>query len=311
MRRTPRWPLPLLALGLLLGCVRTPAAPEAPGAAVDTTRVMAELAVLAADSMEGRATGSAGIERARRFLRGALEDAGLQPFGESFDRPFEVEREGGVVQGVNLVGYVPGERPEGPVIVVTAHYDHVGIQGGQIYNGADDNASGTVALLALARHLRDNPPRHTVVIALLDAEEIGLRGARAFLEDPPVARERIGLNVNLDMVGRNAAGELFAAGAYHYPFLRPHLEALAAEAPLRLRLGHDSPDLPAGDDWTQLSDHGAFHNAGIPFVYFGVEDHPDYHRPTDDVERIEPGFFAASIATIISAVERFDAVLEG
>ena len=76
---------------------------------------------------------------------------------------------------------------------------------------------------------------------------------------------------------------------------------------MRLRFGHDSPDLPPGDDWTQLSDHGAFHSAGIPFLYFGVEDHADYHEASDDAERIEPRFFVNAVATIIEAIEAVDA----
>lgn len=306
-----RLPLALLALSVVAsaGCAQTPAAPEAPAPAVDTARIMNDLRVLAADSMQGRATGSAGADRARSFLLREFEAVGLEPFGIGYEQPFELERGGDSLRGVNLVGYVRGEDEDGPVIVVTAHYDHLGVMDGAIFNGADDNASGVVALLALARHLAEDPPQHMVVIAALDAEELGLRGAEAFVADPPVSLERIALNVNLDMVGRNDRDELFAAGAYHYPFLRPHLEVLADQAPLRLRLGHDSPDLPPGDDWTFLSDHGPFHRAGIPFVYFGVEDHPDYHRPTDDAERIEPGFFADAVATVIAAVEVFDSEL--
>jgi hypothetical protein len=295
-----------VAAVLAISCVRAPAAPDRVGAAVDTSRVYADLGVLAADSMEGRGTGSEGIERARRFLRREFQEAGLRPYGAGYDHPFEVVRAGQTLSAANVVGHVPGSQVGGEAIVVTAHYDHLGLRDGVIYNGADDNASGVATLLALARHLQKNPPRHTVVIAALDAEELGLRGAEAFLANPPLDRERIGLNVNLDMVGRNAQGELFAAGAYHYPFLRPLLEGLAEDAPIRLRLGHDSPDLPRAEDWTQQSDHGVFHAAGIPFVYFGVEDHPDYHRPTDDAERIDPGFLAGAVATIIEAVERFD-----
>ena len=295
-----------LAAQLVLGCVGAPAAPDLSASSVDTARVVADLRVLAADSMEGRATGTPGSARARRFLVDAFGEAGLQPFGASFEQPFELESGGVALQAVNVVGYVAGEEPDGPVIVITAHYDHLGIQDGVIYNGADDNASGTAVLLAIARHLRESAPNHTVILAALDAEELGLRGAQAFVQDPPVERDRIALNINLDMVGRNSRGEMYVAGAYHYPFLRPLLEEVAANAPLRLRLGHDSPDLPPGNDWTQQSDHAAFHAVGIPFVYFGVEDHPDYHRPTDDAERIAPGFLAASVATIISAVELLD-----
>lgn len=300
----------LLATLVAPACAQTPAAPDAPLGVVDTALIMADLRTLAADSMEGRGTGSAGIERARRYLVGRFEDVGLRSFEGSYELPFALRRDGEVVRAVNLVGYVQGEDAVGPVMVVTAHYDHLGNLDGEIFNGADDNASGVAALLALAQHLAEHPPRHTVVFAALDAEEVGLKGAEALVSDPPIPLERIALNLNFDMVGRNERGELYAAGAFHYPFLRPHLEAIAESAPLRLRLGHDSPTLPPGDDWTFLSDQGPFHREGIPFVYFGVEDHPDYHRPTDDAERIDPTFFADAVATLIAAADHFDDALE-
>lgn len=303
--------LPALVIGAtaLGGCARVPATLEASLPAVDTAQIMVDLRVLAADSMEGRAAGSEGGARARRFLRGEFEALGLQHYGDGFEHRFRFERNGEAVQAVNLIGYVAGREATGPVIVVTAHYDHVGVQNGEIYNGADDNASGVAALLALGRHLRENPPTHTILLAALDAEEMGLRGAGAFLEAPPIPLERIALNVNFDMVSRGDRGELYAVGTHHYPQLRPVLEEVARDAPITLLLGHDSPDLPPGEDWTMMSDHAAFHRAGIPFVYFGVEDHPDYHRPSDTADRVDPAFFAGSVATIIAAVERLDAAL--
>jgi len=210
--------------------------------------------------------------------------------------------------GENLVGVIPGRDPDAAVVVLTAHYDHEGIEDGQIYNGADDNASGSVAVLEIARQAAAAPLEHTLVVALLDAEESGSWGARAFVAAPPLPRERIALNVNLDMVARTS-GELWAAGAYHTPALRPILEAIAAQAPLRLRLGHDRPGAPEGDDWTDSSDHSAFHSAGIPFVYLGVEDHPDYHRPTDDFERVDAGEFVTSVRTILMALRTLDGAL--
>lgn len=298
------------ALAALAASPAPPAAAQAPAAvAVDSARLLADLRALAADSMEGRRAGTPGGERARRFVAAALREAGVTPFGDDLARPFALAGEdGGAGTAVNLVGFVRGTRRPDRYLVVTAHYDHVGVRDGEVFNGADDNASGVAALLALARHLAASPPEHSVVLAALDAEEGGLRGARAFLADPPVAREAIELNVNLDMVGRNERGELYAAGTHHYPFLRPHLERVAARAPVSLRFGHDSPDL-GSDDWTSQSDHGVFHAAGIPFVYFGVEDHPDYHRPTDDAERIEPAFFVNAARTVILAVEELDRAL--
>jgi Zn-dependent M28 family amino/carboxypeptidase len=165
-------------------------------------------------------------------------------------------------------------------------------------------------MLAVARALRGAQPRHTVLLVALDAEESGLLGARAFVAAPPVPREAMAIDLNFDMVSRNAAGELWVAGTYEYPFLEPFVVALAKRAPVTLRLGHDRPDGATGDDWTDQSDQGAFHAAGIPFLYFGVEDHPDYHRPTDDWDRIEPGFFIRATETLIDATTSLDAELD-
>jgi len=110
------------------------------------------------------------------------------------------------------------------------------------------------------------------------------------------------------MLSKNDKNELYAAGAFHRPFLEPMLNAVAAEAPVSLKLGHDDPAL-GSDDWTQQSDHGPFHEAGIPFVYFGVEDHEDYHQPSDDFETVPQDFFLRAIETVVMATETFDAEL--
>lgn len=304
MSRSGRLP-PLLS-AVLLGLTAAPLAAQRVPAAVDSVRLLADLRVLAADSMEGRRAGTAGGERARRYLLAAMREAGLTPVGAGFAHPFELDGGGGTgAPGVNLLGMVRGTAHPNRFLVVTAHYDHVGVRDGQVFNGADDNASGVAALLEAARHFVRRPPEHSILFALLDAEEGGLRGGRALLRDPPVPREAMVLNINLDMVGRSERGELYAAGTHHYPSLRPPLERVAETAPVRLRFGHDTPDLGSGD-WTQQSDHGVFHAAGIPFVYFGVEDHPDYHRPTDDPERIDPGFFTSAARTILRGIEELD-----
>jgi len=274
------------------------------GSPLDSARLLRDLSVLAHDSMEGRAPGTPGSLRARAFLRDALAGTGATPIGAAYDRPFSWE----AGRGVNFVARIPGHDDAEDVIFLTAHYDHLGIRNGEIYNGADDNASGTAAVLEIARAIVASPLGHTLVVALLDAEEEGEMGAEALLEDPPVPLERIAADVNLDMVSRTA-GLLWASGASHTPALRPVLEAVAAEAPVELRLGHDRPDAPEGDDWTRSSDHWAFHERGIPFVYFGVEDHPDYHRPTDDFERVDPGEYMAAVRTIMTALRALDRAL--
>lgn len=269
----------------------------------DADALLRHVEVLAADSMAGRKTGTEGGRRARAYLESAYGARGLQPFGRTFARPFHL----GGVRGTNVVGYLPGTVHPDRYIVLSAHYDHVGTRRGSIYNGADDNASGVAALLAAAEYFSEHPPEHTLVFAAFDAEEAGLLGAQAFLEDPPVAPERFLLNVNLDMVSRSEAGELYAAGTYHYPALRPALERVARRSEVRLLLGHDRPELGPRGDWTLLSDHAVFHRAGIPFVYFGVEDHADYHQPTDDYGRIHPDFFVMAVSAILDAVAELDA----
>lgn len=294
----------VLTASLLLPALSASSAAAQRVAVVDSARLLADVAVLANDSMAGRAAGTEGGARARAFLLRALAETGASAVEGGFEQPFQWERG----NGVNLVATVPGRGERDQVVVLTAHYDHVGVREGEIYNGADDNASGVAAALEITRRIVREPLDHTLIVALLDAEELGMRGARAFVASPPVPLERIALDVNLDMVSRTD-GLLWAGGAHHTPALRPPLERVAARAPVTLRLGHDRPGAPDGDDWTQLSDHAAFHERGIPFVYFGVEDHPDYHRPTDDVERIDPAEYAAAVQTISIALRELDAAL--
>jgi Zn-dependent M28 family amino/carboxypeptidase len=306
----------LLLTSAVIATACAPASPpvqvarEAAPAAIDSARLMNDLRILAADTMEGRQPGTPGGLRAQRFLLQRFREIGLTPVGADFGQPFTFTwPAGGEVEAVNIVGYVRGSVNPNRYIVVTAHYDHLGVRNGQIFHGADDNASGTAALLELARHFTQHRPRNSIVFAALDAEEGGLRGARFFVRHPPVPLEAMVVNVNMDMVGRNDQNELYAAGTYHYPFLRPYLERITPTPPVQLRFGHDSPDL-GDDDWTLQSDHGAFHEVGIPFIYFGVEDHPDYHRPTDTADRIQPVFYTAAVATVLSAVQAFDRNLD-
>lgn len=311
----------VLRAGLLAGALalggsgaRPPAAGSGPGrgaqekiAAADTGALMATVRALAADSMEGRRAGTAGAARARRYLVARLRALGVRPLGGGFEHPFVLGDSGGV--GFNLLGVIPGTRRPEQYIVLSAHYDHLGTVRGQIYNGADDNASGVAGVLAIAEALRRAPLTHSVIVALLDGEEEGSLGAKAFLAAPPVPRAALRLDLNLDMVSHSEKGELFAAGTFFAPPLRPVLDSLRRRAPVRLLLGHDRPDGIGGRDWTAESDQGPFHLAGIPFVYFGVEDHKDYHRPSDDPETITVAFFGRAVGTILAAARRLDGAL--
>jgi Zn-dependent M28 family amino/carboxypeptidase len=284
----------------------SPAAAQAVAGA-DTAALMQTVRVLAADSMEGRKAGTPGGARARRYLIERLKALGVAPLTAGYEHPFTLPRDS--LQGVNLLGLIPGTRQDAGYLVLSAHYDHVGIRRGETYNGADDNASGVAAVLAIAEALVKAPLAHPVLIALFDAEEGGLSGARAFVANPPVAKTRIALNLNLDMVGHSEKGELWVAGTAHAPTLRAVMDSLARVAPVTLRIGHDRKDVKGEQDWSGSSDHGAFHAAGIPFLYFGEEDHGDYHKPTDDPATLTPAFFGKAVATILTALRMVDRVL--
>ncbi|NJM52804.1 MAG: M28 family peptidase [Blastocatellia bacterium] len=213
------------------------------------------------------------------------------------------------INGVNVVGFIKGKKNPEKYIVITAHYDHVQRQNGQIMNGANDNASGTAALFALGKFFNKNRPNNSLIFVALDAEEVGLVGARKFVEKPPIPKESMILNLNMDMICRDKNETLYAVGTYHYPFLKSHLEKVAKNSKIKFLLGHDNPTLKDVEDWTFSSDHAAFHREKIPFIYFGVEDFENHHKPTDDYETIMPKFYVQAVETIIESVKQFDANL--
>jgi Zn-dependent M28 family amino/carboxypeptidase len=277
---------------------------------VDGARLLKDLEILAADDMEGRLAGTPGSARARAFIVQRFKDAGIKPIATSFEHPFAFRggRNGSDRNGVNIIGVISGTKNPNRYIVVTAHYDHLGVRGGQVFNGADDNASGVAVLLAVAARLSADKPQHSIVFAALDAEESGLNGAKAFVADPPIARDAIALNVNLDMVARDANNVLFATGTFQYRYLKPFLQDVA-QPPVTLKFGHDGTNA-SEDDWTHDSDHFPFHQAGIPFIYFGVEDEAHHHKPTDDSATVTKEFFVGAANTILAAIRRFDQNLD-
>ncbi len=273
-------------------------------AAVETIKT------LSADEMAGRGTGTEGNAKARMYLLDKLKTMGLEPLAGTYEYPFDfsVKRRNGEEKSfrtVNVLFRIKGTENTGKTMVVSAHYDHVGVRGGEIFNGADDNASGVAGLLAVAEHFQKHAPKNDVVFALFDAEEIGLQGARAFVKEIPDSAGNVAFNINLDMLSRSDKNELYVASAYHNKNLTPLLTEVASKAPVKLLMGHDDPKLGA-NDWTLQSDHGPFHRAGIPFIYFGVEDHPHYHRPSDDFDSVPIDFFLRSIETVVMAAEEVD-----
>ncbi len=275
-------------------------------AAASPEQLFEDVRILAADDMAGRLVGTPGSAKARAYLIARMQGIGIEPFGDRYEQPFTAQHRDQTLKGVNLIGRIRGTGTSDRVLVIGAHYDHFGTRGDQVLNGADDNASGVAVLLSIAQDFARARPQHDVIFALWDAEEQGMYGAHTFVEKPPVPLARIALNLNLDMMSRSDKGELWIAGAHHYPFLRARFDRLASDAPVALKIGHDGPPWKGSDDWTAGSDHYAFHRRGIPFAYLGVEDYPDYHQPGDDFETIPKDFFARSAVTALLAARMFD-----
>jgi Zn-dependent M28 family amino/carboxypeptidase len=211
------------------------------------------------------------------------------------------------VKGINILAVIPGKNSD--AIVLSAHYDHVGINNKEIYNGADDNASGIAAVLAIAKAISKSNPNHTIILAFFDAEEKGLKGSAHFVNTFALDKQKIVANVNLDMVSRGYNNRLIASGGFHYPHIKTILQKVNAPQGLTLDFGYDDPMLKR-NDWTTQSDQYNFHLKKIPFVYFGVEDHPDYHKPTDDFEKINQDFYKNSVETILQCVKALDKQLD-
>ena len=192
----------------------------------------------------------------------------------------------------NVVAMLPGSDPElrDTYVVITAHYDHVGVgtpneQGDSIFNGADDNASGTAALVEVAEALASLPeaPRRSVIFLAVSGEEKGLLGAMAFAESPPVSMEQVVANVNMDMVGRNAPDTVIGIGQ-EYSSLEGVLRDITQSHP---ELGLNVILDPAPEKMFFFrSDQLAFIQKGVPAVFFTTDDHEDYHKPSDEPVKI-------------------------
>lgn len=300
----------------LFGAETPPPAAAAPAPSAMHAQLLEDVRILAAEDMQGRDNNSPGGEKARNYIIGRLDALGVvaPPMGRL--QPWEMQRNTRsgprTFNGVNVIGLIPGTRATDRYIVVTAHYDHVGVNAeGQVFNGADDNASGVATMLALAADLKRQAPEHSVLIVALDGEEDGLLGARHFVEAPPVPLESITMNLNFDMTARaETDGKLWVTGTYQHPNFRPILEGIPANGAVALAFGKDTPQDTGNDNWVEASDHAAFHRAQVPFLYLGVNYHADYHRPSDDFERITPAVFISATELSIASFRALDAALD-
>lgn len=267
------------------------------GPAYDVGALRERVAYLASAELDGRAPGSPGDATARTRLAARFRCLGLVPGGpgDSYEQPFTADGHA----TANLVGYLPGDDAVvgGDIIVVGAHHDHLG----DGHLGANDNASGVVALLAIAQAVRQHgTPHRTIAFVLFGGEELGLLGSTYFAAHPPAALplERIVYDINLDMVGSyTSAGAVYAMGTFRGLPATGIIKTLKAEHPA-LHVGIGGRGVG--------SDHEAFCQAGVPYVFFWTPDKRCYHTRCDTTDKLDAAHlgdiagFAGELVTRLS-----------
>ena len=301
--------LALLALAIapLPACAQHP--PSRAEAAITEGLLKRHVHVIAHDSMMGRNTPSRGLDLTAGYVAAQFKRLGLEPGGDSSTYiqryplgkppaassapgPSAITNGFDAYSAPNAVGIVVGSDPvlRDEFIVISAHMDHVGVSGGSgvvtdsIWNGADDDASGTAGVLALAEAFALSPPKRSLIFLTVSGEEHGLWGSAWFAENPPVPIGQIVANLNLDMIGRNWKDSIVVIGLEH-----SDLGATVA------KVGAAHPELgmtPTTDPWPRenfffRSDHYNFARRGVPALFFFNGVHEDYHQPSDSPDKID------------------------
>ena len=301
MPARPRFISVLAALGLLTPSAAAAqqmgtAQPEVVRPVVPPILPLDDIKFLSDDRLAGRLTGSPGADTAAAYLARRFRAVGLQPAAGGWFQTFTVPRDAPAAEHAhvaglktsNVIGLLPGRDPvlRNEAVIVGAHYDHLGLGGfgsldpdstGKVHNGADDNASGAAMLIQIAARLAAMPPARTVIFIAFTGEELGLLGSSYYVKQPIYPLSTTLAMINLDMVGRLRQKRLIVYGsrtAKEFPALLDSLN------------WHAGLDLKAQGDGYGPSDQSSFYAAGRPVLHFFTDLHEDYHRTTDDWQKI-------------------------
>nr|WP_241242382.1 M20/M25/M40 family metallo-hydrolase [Thalassotalea sp. G2M2-11] len=242
----------------------------------------------------------------------------IPPFESSYLHPFTFKwLFTNEVSGNNVIAQIK-TSDSNDYIVLTAHFDHIGHNGERIYNGADDNASGTAAVLAIAKQLQQNKQQlnHNILFVLTDGEESHLKGVKAFIQQQSQYVPRIKLNINLDML----AGSKHSKNLH---FMSKKLDLLLNEPELQSFYQHQNytnfrvikgfkRQLTIENQrvsWLKASDHFGFYRVGIPIIYYGVGVHENYHTPKDTYENTNHQLLIQSANTVYHQLMLLDQLI--
>ncbi|MDB5201673.1 MAG: peptidase [Ferruginibacter sp.] len=292
--RMQRILLPVVTLIFFVSCqknvepapVPAPIPVIAPFKILDSAGMVNDLQLLSSDAFKGRKAGTPEVVLTHQLIQTRLRTALNDSLAPGYAQDFSV---GGIARK-NLLGVLRGTLYPDRYIVAGAHYDHLGVNGtGVVFHGADDNASGVACVLAMAKYFKQHPPKYSMIFALWDAEEVGLKGSEYFVNNLPagISLSTLKFNLNMDMIARSDNNKIWASGLSHYPAFAYLVDSVKGSAQTELLSGFDKLSDP--QDWTYLSDHGNFFQKNIPYLYLGVEDHPDYHKTTDTFDKINLG----------------------
>ena len=272
---------------------------------ITSDELKTHLTIVASDKMEGRETGSEGQKMAGKYLieqykkSGVTFPKGAKDYYQSVPAAYlNKQRNEGLGDSENIWAFIEGsEKPE-EIVVISAHYDHVGVKNGEVYNGADDDGSGTVALLEIAQAFQKakkegHGPKRSILILHVTGEEHGLHGSRYYSENPLFPLANTVADVNIDMIGRRDEAHadnnnyIYLIGS---DYLSSDLYNICEEVNTKytkLNLDYKYNDRADKNRFYYRSDHYNFAKNGIPSVFLFNGVHADYHKKTDEVDKIE------------------------
>lgn len=278
---------------------------------INRSSAEATINFLASDELQGREAGVHGSRVTSEYIVSLLQWMGVSPLADSYFQPFDAYRKERQKKGRlevhpdsiaklkqevhqkltmrNVLGMIPGKNTK-EYVIVGAHFDHLGIDpvldGDQIYNGADDNASGVSAVLQIARAFlaSGQQPERNVIVAFWDGEEKGLLGSKYFVQTCPFLSQIKGY-LNFDMIGRNNKPQQPKQVVYFYTAAHPVFGDWLKEDIRKYGLQLE-PDYRAWENPIGGSDNGSFAKVGIPIIWYHTDGHPDYHQPSDHADRL-------------------------
>ena len=278
---------------------------------INRSSAEATINFLASDELQGREAGVHGSRVTSEYIVSLLQWMGVSPLADSYFQPFDAYRKERQKKGRlevhpdsiaklkqevhqkltmrNVLGMIPGKNTK-EYVIVGAHFDHLGIDpalnGDQIYNGADDNASGVSAVLQIARAFlaSGQQPERNVIFAFWDGEEKGLLGSKYFVQTCPFLSQIKGY-LNFDMIGRNNKPQQPKQVVYFYTAAHPVFGDWLKEDIRKYGLQLE-PDYRAWENPIGGSDNGSFAKVGIPIIWYHTDGHPDYHQPSDHADRL-------------------------